>query len=787
VTPDIALIFSILAVAVVLLITEWIPMEVTALLSLGAVALTGLVSPVEALSGFSNPAVVTVWAVFILSGGLTRTGVANVIGNFVLRMAGSSETRMIVVIMVTAGVMSAIMNNVAVAALMLPVVMDIARHTGITPSRLLMPLAYGSLLGGLTTQIGTPPNILVSDALRDEGLKSFTFFDFTPVGLIIMFSGIAFMVLIGRHLLPQRDVVKESAEVKDVDRGAQYDLQEGLFNIRIPADSILVNKTLAESRIGSALGWNVISIIRSNHSRQIPGPAITLQAGDRLTIEGRIENLNELKNWRELIIEEGGIDINEPYSAEIKISEIVLPGNSRFIGKTLNSIGFRDRFGANVLAIRRNDMIKRTNLQDKALQRGDMLLIAGHHERLEEIENMSAFDQFRYISRSELTDVYHLHERLMVMQIPPDSGLIGKSLKESRLGDALGSRVLGILRGIDPIIMPEPWETLQENDRLVVEGRLSDFEILQGLENLEIDRRTRPEINELVSGNIVLEEAILSPHTTLAGKTLRQLNFRDKYGLSVLAIWRRGQAFRSNLRDTELRFGDALLLLGPLEKLQMLGREPDFIVLTETAQEELRLNKMKISILIMAAVLLPVILGWVPIYIAAVIGAAVMVLCGCLTMEEAYRQIEWKAVFLIAGMLPMGIALEQTGAAKLIAEGVVALVGPFGPHAVMLGLVALTFLATCFVPTAALVVLMAPIVLSTSTNMGLSPHAFMMAIAMAASASFMTPISHPANILVMGPGGYRFMDYIKLGGLLTLVIMAIIIMVLPVFWPLTPA
>ena len=179
-TPDIAIVFSILAVAVVFLVTEWIPMEVTALLSLGAVALLGLVSPVEALAGFSSPAVVTVWAVFILSGGLTRTGVANVIGNFVLRLAGDSESRMIVVIMTTAGVMSAIMNNVAVAALMLPVVMDIARHTNRPPSRLLMPLAYGSLLGGLTTQIGTPPNILVTDALRDAGLTSFTFFRFYP-------------------------------------------------------------------------------------------------------------------------------------------------------------------------------------------------------------------------------------------------------------------------------------------------------------------------------------------------------------------------------------------------------------------------------------------------------------------------------------------------------------------------------------------------------------------------------------------------------------------------------
>jgi len=785
-TPDIALVLFILTAAVVFLITEWIPMEVTALLTLGAVALVDLVSPAEALSGFSNPAVITIWAVFILSGGLTRTGVANAIGHFVLRLAGNSEVRMILVIMLTAGALSAIMNNVAVAALMLPVVMDIARHTGSPPSRLLMPLAYGSLLGGLTTQIGTPPNILVSAVLLDEGFESFTFFDFTPIGLVIMFTGIAFMIFIGRHLLPKRDVVKESSADQDTDWETQYDLQERLFDIRIPEGSILVNKTLAETRMGSALGWNVISIARNNQTILAPGPSDKLQVKDRLTVEGRIENLNELKNWQQLIVEEGGIDIQEPYSIDIKIAEIFLPVNSKFVGKTLNSIGFRGRFGANVLALRRHGNIKRTNLQDEPLEREDLLLIAGHHEQLEEFKNISGFDRFKYVPRSDLIDVYHLHERLMVMRVPPESALIGKSLKESRLGDALGSRVLGIQRGNEPILMPEPWETLKANDSLVVEGRMSDFEMLHGLQELEIERRTQSEMNELVSGNIGLVEAILSPHTTLVGKTLRQLNFREKYGLNVIAIWRQGQAQRSNLRDTSLKFGDALLLLGPKEKLKMLGREPDFIVLTETAQEELRLEKMKISILIMGSILLPVIAGWVPIYIAAIVGAAFMVLCGCLTMEEAYRQIEWKAVFLIAGLLPLGIALDNTGTARLIAEGVVTLVGPFGPQAVMFGLVALTFLATCVVPTAALVVLMAPIVISTSSNMALSPYAFMMAIAMAASASFMTPISHPANILVMGPGGYRFLDYFKVGGLLTLVILAVIVFVLPLFWPLVP-
>jgi di/tricarboxylate transporter len=786
VTPDIAIVLSILAVAVVFLVTEWIPMEVTALLSLGAVALMGLVRPMEALSGFSNPAVVTVWAVFILSGGLTRTGVANAIGHFVLRLAGNSESRMIVVIMTTAGVMSAIMNNVAVAALMLPVVMDIARHTARPPSRLLMPLAYGSLLGGLTTQIGTPPNILVSDALRDAGLKAFNFFDFTPVGMIVMFTGIAFMTFIGRHLLPQRDVVKESSGAKKIDWQTQYDLQERLFHVRVPAASILINKTLSQIRLGSVLGWNVIGITRGDRTMLAPGPADALRAGDRLTVEGRIENLNELKNWHQLNIEEGGIDLQEPYSDEINIAEVLLPGNSRFVGSTLNSIGFRGLFGVNVLAIRRNGSIIRTNLPDKPLRRGDILLIAGPAECLAKFKNTAGFDQFRYVERSELTEVYNLHERLMVMGVPPDSALVGKSLKASRLGDTLGSRVLGILRGKDPIIMPEPQEVLQADDRLVVEGRLSDFEILRGIEELVIERRTQPAMETLVSDDVGLVEAILSPHTTLEGKTLRQINFREKYGLNVLALWRKGQAHRSNLRDMDLQFGDALLLLGPRQKLQLLGREPDFIVLTETAQEELHREKMKISLLIMGGILLPVILGWVPIYIAAVVGAALMVLFGCLTMEEAYRQIEWKAVFLIAGMLPLGTALDQTGAARLIAEGVVALVGPFGPKAVLFGMVALTFIATCFVPTAALVVLMAPIALNTTTNMGLSPYAFMMAVAMAASASFATPISHPANILVMGPGGYSFADYLKVGGLLTLVILMVLMVILPVFWPLAP-
>ncbi len=199
-------------------------------------------------------------------------------------------------------------------------------------------------------------------------------------------------------------------------------------------------------------------------------------------------------------------------------------------------------------------------------------------------------------------------------------------------------------------------------------------------------------------------------------------------------------------------------------------------MLTEAAQEHPHLSKAKISIPIMAAVLLPVMMGWIPIYLSAV-----MVLSRCLTMAEAYRAIEWKGIFLIAGMMPLGAALDSTGAARYLATGVVDAVGGFGPTAVMAGLMILTFMATCVIPTAALVVLMVPIILSTAADMGVPPYPMMMA--MAASASFMTPISHPANVMVMGPGGYRFADYLKLGVPLTLVVMLTVMLVLPIFWP----
>lgn len=785
---EIVFVLAVLVAVMVFLVTEWMPLEVLSLLVLGVLAIAGMVRPLDALAGFSSPAVVTIWAVFILSGGLTRTGVANILGRQLLKIAGRKPSLLIVTIMLVAGLLSSFMNNVAVAALMLPVVMDLSRKAGYSPSALLMPLAYGTLLGGLTTLIGTPPNILVSEALRENGLSPFKLFDFTPIGLTVMLSGTAFVALVGTRLLPSRTRAMEAAESRR-DFRPQYELQERLFQIRIPRDSALVGRTLARSRLGSAFGLNVVSITRGNRSLLAPDIAEVIQADDLLIVEGRLDRIRELNHWGQLTLESDTAGVEALYACGMQVAELQLAPDSTYVGRTLSEIGFRNLFALNVLAIQRDGRPIEEDLKAQPLKADDILLVQGPASHLANFENHPELLPPRPLDPSRLKRTTPLDERVRLLRVPEDSRLIGLSLGESRLGDTVDVQILCIVRKDGTGLIPQSSDTFETSDRVVAFGASDMISILlmKGLEGVFIqDPSFHAEPSMIEDEHVGLVEVMLSPHSVLSGLTLRQIHFREKYGLTVLAIWRKGRAYRSGLRDMPLEFGDALLLYGHWEKLSVLGREPDFLVLTETVQEPPREEKAKVALAIMAAVLLPVILGWVPIYIAVVIGAALMILCRCLSMEEAYRYIEWRAVFLIAGMLPLGTALDQSGAARLLAEGVVGVLGPFGPYAVLFGLLVITFAATSIIPTSALVVLMAPIALKTSTSLGISPYALLMGIAMAASASFTSPISHPANVLVMGPGGYRFVDYVKVGVPLTLLVLAVLMVTLPVLWPLAP-
>jgi di/tricarboxylate transporter len=787
-TPEIMTVLAILVVVIILLVTEWAPLEVLAMLVMGVLAITDIVSPKEALAGFSNPAVVTIWAVFILSGGLTRTGIANILGRQLLKVAGGGEAKLVVIIMVIAGVLSAFMNNVAVAALMLPVVMDIARKTGRSPSTLLMPLAYGSLLGGLTTMIGTPPNILVSEALRENGLEPFKLFDFSPVGLVVMACGVAFVTLIGTHLLPKRNLAEETAGRRP-DFRSQYRLQEHLFQIRIPEGSALVGKTLAGSRLGAALGLTVVGITRSGATLLAPPITAVIQRDDLLIVEGNPDHIQEMNHWGQLLTETDTIGPDALTAYGMQLARLGLKPGSGYENQTLADIGFRNRLGLNVLAIERGGSHLDTDLKSRPLKAGDTLVVYGPSEKLAQLTDNAHFQPPEMLTLEDMGNYAKLGHDLRQLRVPDASKLVGLTLSESRLGDAVDVQILCIVRADGTALIPTSDDRFAAGDRLVVWGTADMISILlmQGLEGMFIEADApQTDLSMLEDDQVGLVEVILSPHSVLSGMTLRGMNFREKYGLTVLAIWRKGTAYRVDLRDMALQFGDALLLYGPWDKLNLLGREPDFLVLTEGAQEAPREEKAKLALTIMAAVLIPVIMDWVPIYIAVVIGAAFMVLTRCLTMEEAYRYIEWKAVFLIAGMLPLGTALDNTGAARILAEGVVGTLGPFGPHAVLFGLLVITFIGTSIIPTAALVVLMVPIALKTAAGLGISPYALMMGIAMAASSSFTSPISHPANVLVMGPGGYRFIDYVKVGVPLTLVVLVVLMIVLPIFWPLMP-
>jgi len=775
-TIEIALVLAITVLAIILFITERVRVDVVALMVLVILALTGLVTPTEAISGFSNPAVVTVWAVLILSAALSRTGVAGLVGHRVLRLAGDSEVRLMAIIMLTVAILSGFMNDIGVATLFLPVVIDIARRLKLAPSKLLIPLAFAALLGGLITLIGTPPNILISEALRQAGLKPFGMFDYAPVGIIVMLAGVIFMVLIGRHLLPNRDIAREfSGE----DYKQLYDLRERMGTVHLPANSVLAGMTLAQSRLGSALGLNVIAIIHDDQTKLAPSPEILLQPGDKLLVEGRLDQLSDIRGRNHLILEEDNLSIERLISAEIELVEVTIPPGSTIIGQNLRQMDFRNQYGAIVLGIRRGNIPRRTNLENIPLQVDDVLLVQGTRQQINTLRE----DTNLIVSQPRSAEVYNLEERLMVVGLPEDSSLVGKSLTESRLGDAFGLGVMGIVRAGRTNLMPAPEEKLLAGDTLLVKGKKEDLLTLEGLQNLEIDSDTPPDLADLESEDVGLIETVLSPHTTLVGKTLRELHFRAKYGLSVLAIWREGQAYRSNLRDMALRFGDALLLYGSRENLNMLGKEPDFVVLTEEAQEAPRRDKTLLSVLVMVAVLLPVILGWLNIAIAAVVGVVLMILTGCLTIEEAHRSIEWKAIFLIAGMLPLGIALQNTGAANFLAQEMVNLVGGWGPIAILAGLFILAALASQVMPNPAVAVLLAPIALNTASDLGISPFPLLMAVAVSASAAFLSPVGHSANIMVMGPGGYRFGDYIKVGLPLTLVVLVVVVLVMPIFWP----
>ena len=596
--PGALITLAILAAAIILLLTDALRADLIALMTLIALGLTGIIPASEVFSGFSRSAVIAILALFILTNGLYRTGVTRWLGDRLLDLGGRRPFRLTLVVMLAGAVLSWFMNTIAAGAVLLPAVIGLSQKTGVRPSRLLIPLSFGTLLGGMATLL-TTANILVNTGLRDAGYLPFQLLDFLPVGGSIAAIGIVFMATIGRRLLPDRT----------------------------PADRY---------------GW--------------------------------VEQLH-----------------------------------------------------------------------------------------------------------SALSDLYSLRERVCEAQIEPSSPLCGRSIAEARIGETLGLTILAIVRNKHILLAPKPEDRLLPRDVLMIVGR--NERVLQ-LADLKVT--VEPDAawdTGLSSDSVGMVEVVLAPRSHVVGQTLKQIHFRHKFGLTVIALWRAGRSYRTDVGNMPLQFGDALLMHGPRDRIRLLQSEPDFIVLQSETPEAQRPHKGPIAAAIMLATLIATATGWLPVAEATFAGAVLMVLTSCLTMDEAYQAIEWKAVFLIAGMLPLGLALHETGAAAGIGQALTQTLGRLGPLALLAGVYVLSVLLAQFVSGQVTAVIVTPIALGAAMHVGASPHSFALAAALGCSTAFLTPFAHPVNLLIMGPGGYSPRDFLKVGLPLTAICFIVLLIVLPMVWP----
>ena len=774
-TLEIGFLFAVLAVMVALFLTEKLPVDLTAFAGLLVLVFTGYIKPNEAFAGFASNAVITMLSVFFVSAALQYTGVASAVGARIHKVVGSREVPLIIAIMLVAGVLSAFMNNIAAAAVLMPAVASLAHQAGVAPSRLMMPLAFGSILGGTTTLVGTPPNLLTTQVLVERQLQPFALFDFAPYGLALLGIGVLFMVTLGRRLLPAGAGMAESERA---DLASVYGIEERLFNLRVPAESPLAGLSLDRAGLGRVLGVQVVAINRGDEERLAPGASEVLRAGDQLVVEGRRADLEQRLAIQGLRLGRlGTVTMTHALSTFSGVVVRLRPG-SPILGRSMRELGFRQHVRVAVAVIWRGGERVTEGLADLRLQADDELLALGETRPISELAARADVDVV--VEGHEA--VQRLEAKLFVLSVPEGSELAGATIAQTGLRERFDLTVVGLVRGGDARPVASPGDTINSGDQLLVSGKTTQMLRLLNMGHVEVGGDVPR--GALESDDVGLVEAVVAPRSSAVGRSMRDLDFRQRFGLRALAIWRGGEPIRSGLADLSLRLGDGVLLHGPREKASLLEADPDFVVLSsDVAQGPHRPAKAAAALGALLIMVLLVVTGLFPIQIAAFTAATLVVLLRALKMEEAYRAVEWRAVFLVAAILPVGVAMERTGAATLLADTVAGLAGGVGPHAVLVALMILSSLLSQGLDGAPTVVILGPVVVGTAQQLGLSPYPLMMGVGLAASAAFMTPFSHKANLLVMGAGGYRAVDYIKVGAPLTVAVLAVLALMIPLLLP----
>jgi len=632
-STQIFLVYGILVATILLFVSERLRLDLAALLALLALSLTGILTPAEALAGFADPVVIMIAGLFVVGDGLFQTGVAQAMGRLPGRLAGNSEVRLLVIVMALVALLSGFMSSTGTVAVMLPVVMGLAWARDISPSKLLIPLSVASLLGGMLTLIGTAPNLVVSNHLRAMGQEPFSFFAFTPIGIVVVGIGIAFMALVGRHLLPDRPAPGRSARGADdlsmEELAGSWDLHPRLFRLRIPEGSPLV-------------------------------------------------------------------------------------------GSPLESLQLPDRYGITVL-----EVLGREESQGKRSRRR-----AGLPE----------FDTAGLFRRGDL----------------------GPGLRPALAGTELEVGHALLVEGSADGVA-----------RLVSRGQVVLLEEVKG--------------GDPTAKEAGIAEVLLTPRSRLLGRTLKELRFRDRYELSVLGIKRMGELVDGDIRSLALRFGDTLLVQGPWEKIRLLQSETrDFVVAMAPREMGPALQpreRAPLAVAIMLAMMLLLAFEVLPAVTTVLLAAVTMVLTRCVTAEDAYRSINWESVVLIAGILPMATALEKTGGMQLIVDVLAAGTAGAGPLLLLGTLFLLTSALSQVISNTATAVLLAPIAYQLAVGIDAAPEPFLMTIAIAASTAFATPVASPVNTLVLGPGGYRFGDFFKVGVALQGLVLIVVLLLVPLLFP----
>ncbi|VVT52780.1 Uncharacterized transporter YfbS [Kosakonia radicincitans] len=602
-------VLCLLAITVVLFATGKVRMDAVALFVIVAFVLSGILTLPEAFSGFSDPNVILIAALFIIGDGLVRTGVATNMGAWLVEMAGSSEVKMLVLLMFTVAGLGAFMSSTGVVAIFIPVVMSVSLRMRISPSRLMMPLSFAGLISGMMTLVATPPNLVVNSELLREGMKGFGFFSVTPLGLVILLLGIIYMLLM-RFML------------KGDDEQAQRD------------------------------GW-------------------------------------KRRSFRELIKE---------YRLTGRARRLAIRPGSPLIGQRLDDLRLRERYGANVIGVERWRRFRRV------------------------IVNVNGVSEFR--ARDVL--------------------LIDMSAAEVNLREFCAEQLL------------EP---------MVLRGEYFSDQAL----------------------DVGMAEVSLIPDSELIGKTVREIGFRTRYGLNVVGLKRNGEAVDGVITDITLELGDIFLVVGNWKLIRQLGSHGrDFVVLNLPVEESAaspahsQAPHAIFCLVLMVALMLT---DEIPNPIAAIIACMLMGKFRCIDAESAYKAIHWPSIILIVGMMPFALALQKTGGVDLVVKGLMDIGGGYGPHVMLICLFIMCAVIGLFISNTATAVLMAPIALAAAKSMGVSPYPFVMMVAMAASAAFMTPVSSPVNTLVLGPGNYQFSDFVKIGVPFTLLVMVVCAVLIPILFP----